>query len=272
MKELSLNEIKEIQLSMLEFFIQVCSENNLKWFLSGGTLLGAIRHKGYIPWDDDIDIFMPRKDYMKLLELVKNNERYIILNPYDYDEYYYLFSKLVDTKTALYEKGSSTNCEKMGVFIDLFPLDGLPKDYNEIEKHYYKLAKLNKRYRNSITHRDIHGLKNKIKQTIKIPYIIYCKLVGTKHWKKLILDSMEKYDYDEGDFVGFIVSLFGLKQILNRRIFADSIDVEFEGEIVPAPIGYKEYLTILYGDYMKLPPENERVTPHSYDAYWREDI
>lgn len=269
MKELSLKEIKEVQLGMLKYFIKVCKENNLKWFLSGGTLLGAIRHKGYIPWDDDIDLFMPRKDYRKFLELVKDNKEYTILNPYDYEDYYYLFSKLVDNRTVLYETGSSTKNEKMGVFIDIFPLDGLPENYGDIEKHYYRLVKLNRRYINSITHTDIHGFKNRLKQTIKIPYIMYCKLVGIQHWKKLILETMEKYDYDEGGYVGFIVSLFGLKQILNRRIFADSVDVEFEGETVPAPVGYVEYLTTLYGDYMQLPPEEKRVTPHTYDAYWR---
>jgi lipopolysaccharide cholinephosphotransferase len=270
MKVISLDESKEIQLSILKFLKQVCLENNLKWFLGYGTLIGAIRHKGYIPWDDDIDIVMPRSDYMKFIELIKNKERYVILNPYDYDDYNYLFSKLVDTRTVLYENQSKTNSPKMGVGIDIFPLDGLPENYNEIEKHFYKLSKLNSRYINSIVKMEIHGVKNKVKQIIKIPYIIYCKLVGTKHWKKLILDSMETYHYDNSNFVGFMVSMYGIKQVFNRQIFADSVDVEFEGGKYPAPIGYEEFLTVLYGDFMKLPPENERVN-HGFEAYWRED-
>ena len=105
MEEMTIEELRKIQIEMLEHIDTICEKHNLKYFLLGGTLIGAIRHKGYIPWDDDIDICMPREDYKKLIEIINTQEdnKYTILNPYENEDYYYFFSKMVDNDTILIE-------------------------------------------------------------------------------------------------------------------------------------------------------------------------
>ena len=128
-KELSLEEKKKILVSILSEVHNFCDENNLKYFLPGGTLIGAVRHKGFIPWDDDIDIYMPRNDYEKFLcEFNKESERYQVIS-LKTDGYYLPFGKVIDTKTVLIENVDSDY--KMGIYLDIFPLDNL-----SITKHF----------------------------------------------------------------------------------------------------------------------------------------
>lgn len=269
MKKIDINELRFIQLDMLKYVKKVCEENNLKYYLCGGTLLGAIRHKGYIPWDDDIDIFMPINDYKKFLELMHENKSYTALNPYEYEDYYYIFSKLVDNRTKLVELGR-VEIDKMGVFIDIFPLLGLPNDEEERNDYINNLRTLNdKRYKYFWTAWNYSGNKYKkiAKTVLKFPgYIINKKRKTTEKTLKL----MEKYNYDESENIGFVLSAYDPKREVTRKdVYKDIIKVEFEGELFNAPVGYDEYLTNLYGKYMELPPIEKRITHHDFKAYWK---
>ena len=123
MKKLSLKEIQEIQLNILIFLDKICKENKIKYYLSSGTLLGAVKYKGFIPWDDDIDVILFRDDYMKLMKVLKNQvENYKLLSIYNTKDYYYAFAKLVDTNTVLTE--NAKKIKDMGVYIDIVPMDG----------------------------------------------------------------------------------------------------------------------------------------------------
>lgn len=270
MKEIKINEIKEIQLEMLKYVKKVCEENNLKYYLCGGTLLGAIRHKGYIPWDDDIDILMPIDDYKKFLNIQHEDKGYSLLNPYSYDNYYYVFSKLVDKRTKLVEF-NYPEIEEMGVYIDIFPLFALPNDSKEQKEFVENILNLynkNFKYYRTSWYYSENKFKMVAKAILKFPLYIYNK---RKNITENILKLMEKYNYEESDYVGFLLTRYpSEKEITRKEVYRDTVDVEFEGEIFSAAIGYEEYLTSLYGDYMKLPPVEKQVSHHNFNAYWRE--
>ena len=272
MKKITLEEQKKIELDILKYTKKICDKNNLRYYLAGGTLLGAIRHKGFIPWDDDIDILMPRPDYEKFSEIMKNeNNRYLLLTP-EQDDYYYLFNKLVDKNTILNEYWTNP-IKNMGVYIDIFPLDGFPDD----EKEYNIYAdKLLKEY-NDLTNSRIDGYKMAIyrwkrvvKCIIKYPLYFAKKIIPWKKRQLNLIDNMKKYKYEDSKNVAFILSAYKKKEILNKKIYDDIILVQFEDEKFNAPSGYDDYLKALYGNYMELPPIEKRKTHHFFDAYWKD--
>lgn len=273
MKLITLEEQKKLQLDMLIYISEICNKNKLRYFLAGGTLLGAIRHKGYIPWDDDIDILMPRPDFNKLSEILSNvkHDHYKLLTDKQ-EDYYYLFNKLVDTRTCLIQKYRD-KINDLGVFLDIFPIDGLPNEQKEFDIHVDTLLKDYNNFLDSKSDSyNISNDKNKriIKTIVKYPLYLYQK---RKPWKKRqqeIIKKLQKYNFDESNKVGCILSPYKKKEILNREVFSKEIMVDFEGEKFPAPIGYKKYLSALYGNYMELPPVEKRVTHHLHDAYWKD--
>ena len=172
--QLNLAEIKKIQLGALKYVKEICQKNNIDYYLMSGTLLGAVKYKGYIPWDDDIDIALKRKDYLKLIKLINddNSDDYKILSIYNTKDYYYLFAKLVSKKTKLIE--NAKEIKEMGVYIDIFPLDYYNDNY---EKYINKIKFIKRlatnRYRvinpiNKTTNKDnIKVRKSKIKKRQK---------------------------------------------------------------------------------------------------------
>ena len=146
MKQIELPEMKAIEIAILDCFDSFCRENGLSYSLAGGTLLGAVRHKGFIPWDDDIDVLMSRENYEKLQSLAAS-----FPNPYQVNSihtetnrrkpYLYTYTKIVDTRTLLVEKPDELDYET-GIYIDVFPLDGQPTDSDEIEARYEKTKKM----------------------------------------------------------------------------------------------------------------------------------
>lgn len=132
MREMTLEEVKLLELDALKFIDSVCKENGLIYFAAYGTLLGAIRHKGFIPWDDDIDIYMPRPDFIKFVEVINNYEHPYSIRSLNDKDYFHAFAKLSDDRTYLIEKQFKSKSRELGVYVDIFILDGLPDD---IKKH-----------------------------------------------------------------------------------------------------------------------------------------
>lgn len=267
MKQIELEEIKRIELDILRHIKRVCEENNLRYFLAGGTLLGAVRHKGFIPWDDDIDISMPRPDYENLITLMEDNDKYMLLKPGDIG-YYYNFAKVIDNDTLLVENGCAP-IANMGVYIDIFPLDGMPEEGVAIDRHFAALKEVRTRI-NSFSF-----IKTKLRKNL----YMYFKIINTyrRNNKKKDLISLQKlytstalrYEYDDSKYVYATGGAYDKKDIFLKNLFSDGVDVEFEGEFFKAPTEWDVYLRQLYGDYMQLPPIVKRISNHNYTAVYK---
>lgn len=266
MREIQFKEMKKIELNILIYFTEVCKENNLRYYLGGGTLLGAVRHKGFIPWDDDIDVMMPRPDFQKLLSLSINNENYNIIKP-GTAGYYYNFAKLVDTRTILEEKGIKV-IDGLGVYIDIFPLDGMPETPDARKKRFKELNSIRKRINNTCL------LKPKFHRN-PFAYLNACRIynsnknIDLSSLQKKYLDSALKNSFDDSEFVFAAGGAYGARDIFPGKWFEKEIELQFENLSVKAFNGYDFYLTQLYGDYMTLPPEDKRVTPHHTIVYFK---
>jgi lipopolysaccharide cholinephosphotransferase len=267
-KRISLAEIKKIELDLLKNVVKVCKENNLRYFLAGGTLLGAIRHQGFIPWDDDIDVLMPRKDYMQLINIFKreNKKNMKMFSANTNNDYYYTFLKVVDTRTKMFIN-ERLPLKDFGVCIDIFPMDGLPENQLEtilllkIIRHYNKI-----RATASMLRFPNYGWYKIVPKRF---YYLFSKHVGYKKPIQKIEELATKYDFETCDYIGCLVWGYGIKEKISKKSFESTVEVQFEDGYYDAPIGYDEYLTNLYGDYLQLPSEEKRVSHHNYEAYWK---
>ena len=261
-QELKTRDLKIIEKEILEHIDSVFSSNGIEYYLDGGTLLGAIRHKGFIPWDDDIDIIVRRKDFKRALSLLREaDSRYKILSQYDDENYFYMFAKVVDSNTKLKEL-EELPIKDLGVWVDIFPLDNLPSDAAERKRFQKKIYF----YRNIISHalRYIKGDMKTIKDKVfcKISY-----LYGWKRAKQKIEKMCEKTSLNSTGYVADIIAAPRMDLEIPEEAFSETIFVEFEGKSFPAPKGFDVYLTELYGNYMQLPPVEKRVTHHIFKAY-----
>ncbi len=263
MKKLILKEIKNIQLDILKKFADFCKINNLRYYLAGGTLLGAIRHKGYIPWDDDIDICMPRKDYEFLIKNFKNLKN-IQLKSNLLGNLDLPFTKLVDINTIVNSKfDESENNEHL--WIDIFPVDGLPDNLKEVERIYTRCN----------FYRKILMLSNcKIGEgtTIFRKYSKYilkplAKLYGKQRCINKIENIAKQNSYENSEYVGIVTwGLLGSGQRMIKTEFEKSIEVDFEGYKFKTFSCWDSYLKGMYGNYMELPPKEKRKT-HDITVY-----
>lgn len=271
MRELTIEESKPMLVDMMLFFHEYCEKYDLKYFLTGGTLLGAVRHEGFIPWDDDIDLNIPRYDYEKLLNSFNENTngRYKIISSRD-SNYYLPSAKLIDTTTVMKEN-CDTNME-IGLFIDLFPMDNLSDDITKA-KNMFKMIK---KYRDSVMIKNI--LLNKNRSLRKNIILFFAKFILIPLKRSFLLKKIDeksrKYENScMSKYVGTVATgIYGEREILKREWFESRKLVKFEGQLFYAPIGYKELLTQLYGNYMKLPPKEQQITHHDNIVWLKEEI
>lgn len=268
MKEIGLDELKQLQLGILVKIDSFCNENGIKYFLDGGTLLGAVRHKGYIPWDDDIDIRMPREDYNKFLSIFNGKVENLVVDAPELNLAFYApYANVYDTRTLLIEEYVSHRKENIGVKIDIFPMDNLPADDNLRECIYKQSIRCNnicgiKNQKLS----NIHGV-NKMKLIIK--KIMWLLVDFEKVQKNHIHILRKSNELSNGLFADNVVfPVYGPKTIENRYVFPLT-NIVFEEYQFKAPKDYDKYLKTLYGDYMQLPPVEKRVAHHHFIAYWK---
>ena len=263
------NEDKQIfkklhscQLEILDELDRICKKNNLKYFIYGGTLLGAVRHKGFIPWDDDIDIVMPREDFEKLGECCKKelDKKFFYQTNKTDPLFPMLFAKIRMNNTYVKEAKWENVDLHQGIFIDILPLDLFPETSNIKTKII--LEKFN--VLNSVCQTGRCTSKHLIS---KIMYKIYDKLPNQKLQIKRnnFIKNLAKNNKTE------LICSFGShyrpmkRRILKRKWFSDSVEIEFEGKKYPAPVGWKEYLIYLFGEsYMELPPEENRINHFNF--------
>lgn len=261
LKRLSVEETKHIQMEILDAVAVFCERHGIHYWLNCGTLLGAIRHKGYIPWDDDIDIGMMRKDFDKFIKTFNNeNSRYkLICNELD-PSCVYPYGKVLDTDTVLFEPDERgiKNC----INIDVFVYDNAPDDLKERERMYY----LRDRYTilNMLQNRMIgtHGI---VKDMVKFIGYWGLKFFPRGYFASLVVKNSKRFADKETEGVGDFTSIY--RMYCGKEAFSSFLKVEFEGKIYDAPIGYDTLLTAFYGDYMKLPPKELQVSHHLFKAY-----
>ena len=267
-----MSEIKIIQnkiLEILKIFIETCEENNLTYYALGGTLLGAVRHGGFIPWDDDIDIGMPREDYEKFKKIAseKFNDRYLFLSE-DTPGYKKAFSVIRDTSTKIVMNYSNIEQEE-SLWIDIFPIDGLPEKGVKRklhEKRYLfrrmmvQLSQFNSIVNQNKTNRPWHE-----KVIIKIAEILKIEnLLSFEKAQQKYLASIKKYSITEG-YAGNFTGAYKLRELVPSCYFGEPVKLDFEGIKLNCPNKYKDYLKAIYGDnYMTLPPIEQRL-PHQYE-------
>lgn len=261
MHELTKEEIKQKQLNILDAFVKVCEENGLRYYLCGGSLLGAVRHKGYIPWDDDIDVFMPRPDYEKIqgLDLPKPYE----IQYYKNKKNNRPFLKMVDSSIEAAEKN---NKSKADLWMDVFAIDSL-FECNFLNKWHYKITKFLRKgvYFGFRPRTGVFG-----KVALSVLKVFGISPASVNRLFSAIIENICKIrPYEKGRFVGGINWGYGPHERMERADLESAVPVEFEGKMYNAPVGYDKYLHNLYGDYMQLPPVEKRIC-HGLQA-WEKD-
>lgn len=280
MKELSVNDMKSLELELLKNVATFCDDNNIRYYLCGGSLLGAVRHQGFIPWDDDMDIAMPRPDYERFLETYNHqNQRYEVNGIENNHSWHSTFARVEDKYTILYEGTLKKKYWKRHVFVDVFPLDGIPDDPKE-ENHFMNRQNILGIITNASAfrfHPSRHysdskesnvSLRNFFRTFFKYLAILMFSGVNTQKIIRMVNENAKKYKFGETKSVGITVSVWNRHfEKSSSASFAERIKFKFEDSEFWGPKGYDEYLTKTYGDYMTPPPERNRVTHHSFKAF-----
>ena len=262
-----IKRLQEIELDILKQTLKIIEKHSLTYYMLGGTLLGAVRHNGFIPWDDDIDIGLPRPDYEKFLIFARkelNGQYRLNFIKENNSDYYYYYARIENTDTKLVRSSSLKKCE-IYPWIDVFPLDAVPE--NSIERERW-LKKCRRKqlifnysqfsYFGAATKR-IH---NKSFLQITLRNLFYKlqleKLISTKRaWEKLDLE-LKKYGYDDCDTIINFCGHWGLKEMFNKAVYGKGKEYRFEDIILMGPENYDFVLTQLYGDYMTPPADKEK--------------
>ena len=250
------NEVKTVELNILKDVAAFCDKHEIHYTLTFGTLLGAIRHKGFIPWDDDIDIAIPRDEYDIFIRTYKND--YYTVIDYSIDNNYpFAFGKVVDTRTVV--KELSSNKYTYGVYIDVFPIDVVPEG-KEMDRYLeknalfcrmalYKMISL--KYPTNIKNTFIHlGLK--------IPLIA----IKQKKIVKNQISLAKKYQKSSSSLSAIVTIRLGCKSAFSNQLFINRILCKFENESFYIPKDYDLFLSKMYGDYMTPPTEENRESHH----------
>lgn len=275
MKEIKKEDIKEIEKNILDYIVNVCEKNDISYFLCGGTLLGAVRHQGFIPWDDDVDIMLPRPDYERLLNVFPENTNYKLSNRYTERYWPYAYSKVRDCRTLKVEdKLRKPYSLYQSVDVDVFPIDGLPSSEIETALFYKKIA-LQQNLVECLTkvYGKAPGFVATIKKNFGILVFRILEALRLIELDKLIerYENLSKhYLYEEHEFVGITsISHYGIKEKNFKDSYSSICKVKFEGKMYNAPKGYNTYLSQLYGKkYMEMPPISKQKTHHTNNCFW----
>lgn len=277
MKKLSIKECQECELNILTKVSELCESLNIRYYLVYGTLLGAVRHQGFIPWDDDLDIMMPRPDYNKFISYFEKNKN--ILSPlktvyvWKDKKYSYAMARVTDMRYKLHYlynvyDGAYEN-EDMGLFIDVYPFDGMGNDKAQAEKLSKKTKNLEK-WINRATREKRNPTNNIPKRIIRPIIDCYTHIRGKDYYHNLLKTNAFKNEYDRSFYVGPLTWHTDY-QVFEKSVFGKGKKLLFCGKEFCVPENYGSFLTYSYGNYMQLPPENERIATHYYSAYLRSE-
>ena len=262
-------KLKKIELGVLKNIDMLCRQQGYHYSLCGGTLLGAIRHRGFIPWDDDIDIAMPRKDYDSFINYcIRNVESldFEIISSRNHMNYGYLFAKACAKKTTIIEHNTNRAGIKLGVHIDIFPIDGLGKK-EEAQRHFKKMQ-----FRREllVAYNWNHFFKSSTHswyvEPIRFVFYLISRFINPQNQIDKIEAYYKKFLIDDSECAAIICGSYRLHEIMPMKVLNCFSTVEFEGQTFCAFSNYHSYLSSIYGDYMKLPPKEEQISHHTFTA------
>ena len=271
MKELTTREMQEVSLEILHTIASICEKHHFRYALIYGTLIGAVRHKGYIPWDDDVDIMMPRPDYDRLLEYLKENiadyPHLKVFNREECPEYPYMITRISDQRYRIEMENEKPF--GLGVFIDIYPYDGLGDNKEGAVAFGMKGDRLSSFcYQATREHFAIETTTSTFRKLIKYPVYLFSKMIGKDYFQNQLAKLARVKGYDNSEYVGCVIWLsWGEKDIFPREWFDETILVPFEKYEFRIPKEFDKVLRHEYGDYMILPPEKDRVGHHYFKAY-----
>lgn len=271
---LSVKEIQHESLEILKEIHSFCEKNGIMYSVIGGTLLGAIRHKGFIPWDDDIDIMMPRDEYERFCNSF-HSEKYKLLSWHNDTSCKIAYAKVCEMEKTMVKDQAWTS-ENVGIWVDVFPFDGAEDDFNSFKQRYSYIHSIwTSLYYNRALGGE-PGPHNNAKLNFAIRALRAFHLSGLNNMlarRKIrrIDTKAQQIPYGKSGFVSQFAFLEpGIKEYFELKAFQKTDLVPFEDTIVRAISGYDHYLTRFYGDYMKLPPEKDRVPKHEDSGIvWR---
>jgi lipopolysaccharide cholinephosphotransferase len=269
---LTLEQIKSVELGILDAFDAWCTKHGLTWWLAYGTLIGAARHKGFIPWDDDIDLVMPYRDFMRMIEL--SNSGQTMPEPFcinsnkisnavaDFCSYVKIFDMRTKANQSVFR---SAFIHDESVWIDVFPLVGAFAD--QTEQRRYSNGTYRSYMMSTLCTCGMSFNQALVTVARRILIYPYARLRGYHYWLRRYDRLLDEYP-DLDDSQRCVIPPYN-SGIFETADFAETVKIEFEGESYPAPAGYDAILRVDYGDYLQLPPEEQRVSGHDFTAKWR---
>ena len=272
MKEVTFEESRKIQLDILLYFDAFCKQNGLQYSLGEGSLIGAVRHKGFIPWDDDIDLLMPRKDYDRFRKIYNGKYRLITLKTEK--QWWSCYSRLTDERTIV--EWNKSKGIYHGLWIAILPIDNFPDDPHEWQRispriGFWKTIGYMKRAQkqNSLFQYD----KNTsfFRNTKEITKRLFLKSVPNRVIGRKLESLITKFNNTQTKNKGSMACVWHAPWVFPASVFSSYVEMDFEGYKLPVIKDYDVYLRCQYGDYMQLPPVEERIPKHNYKAYWKDN-
>ena len=263
MKDSNIRKLQKVDLEIVKEVVSICETNKLKYYIIGGTLLGAIRHNGFIPWDDDIDIGMPRNDYERFLKIAPTilSKHLDIVNFRTDPSYQYFITRVRDTETKVVEIRIGNSSKYTNASIDIFPLDGSPNNILLRKIYYLRImtlrALISLCYKDSI---DKDRKRNVIERLfisimIRIPFN---NILNPNKLKNRIDNMMKKYQVQNSYVIGCLMGAYRTKEMVPKRIYGEGAYYKFEDIELRGPEFAKEFLRMIYGNYMELPSQEEK--------------
>lgn len=261
--EAVMEELRKCELDIFSEFISICEKLDVKYFLVGGTLLGAVRHQGFIPWDDDIDVGMLRADYNIFIQNAPGLlPEYYFLQTVDTDpEFPHNFAKIRDSRTTFIETTMKRFHMNHGAFIDIFPFDYYPESTIKAKVIEFKKKFIKARIDEGFVFEEPVQRSILGKVMLAISKVVYPQIPKAVKARGKLYVSCKK-----SSKVTNFCGMWGSREVIPKKWVEDTCELKFENIDVDCPKGYAEYLTSVYGDYMKLPPVEERVG-HHYTEY-----